>query len=378
MKRLYMLILSMVIVLTGVVSSLYATEAEAATSAFKTEANDSKIYFPLNGQWTTNLKLPVKYNKGTLGGKTFYDLNTPLTAVGYSEVYKLEYDKKIVNIKAILNKSTNKTHIVVSPVKKGSTTLKVNITKSGFNKVVFTTKITVTDRELDWTTVPITDIYKTEFTKSESGYLPEYTKLTLFELNKHRTQITIKDKVGSSAYEIKVAEESVKIMNNLSENPTNLVALKLDEEMQELADMRMKQLIKLGKSDNHDGYNKLIENSANYKGYFIAEVLCTGFSYRQPGSIMEAYKRSTAHWAILSDLRVNYVGLASFKTKDGKLMNITMTGTYYEEGMAEKILSLESEYEYLMTPEERDYYGINDLFDDYDNENSSDDYDWSI
>lgn len=379
MKKLYTIILTMLMALTFVISPLYATETvEAATASYTTEKDNNKIYFPLNTSWTSSLKLPLNYSKGTLGGKKFYDLNTPLTAVGYGETYKLSFDSKIINAKTTLSKSTGKTHIIVSPVKKGKTTLKVTITKSGFNKVVFSTTVVVTDKELDWTTVTVSDIYKTEFSKTKEGYLPEYTKLFLFELNKYRTQVSIKEKVGESAYELKIAEETVKIMNKTNKVTKTLTTLIIDKEMQDLSDLRMKKLIKLGKSDNHAGFDKLIEDSADHQGYYIAEVLSTSTVFKRADLIMDAYKASTRHWAVLTDFKVNAVGTACFKTKSGKLMNVTMTGVYFSDGMAEKILEMESKYEYLMTPSEREYYGVDDTpeIDTY--EEYSDDYDWSI
>lgn len=382
MKKLNIILLTMVITVMFVISPLYATEAvEAATATYTTEKDSEKIYFPLNRYWTNTLKLPLNYRSGSIGGKTFYELGCPIISKGYNESYKFSYNTKLINVKSVYDKTTEKTHIVVAPKSKGTTVLKITVTKDGFNKVVFSTKITVTSKELDWNEQDIKDIYRTEFSSKKSGVMPEYSKLFLYDLNKERKEIKLADEYNTP-YTLKLAEETIKLINQTKTTPKTVLDVKSDKLMDVIAKERVSQLVKAGKIDNHEGFADILENTNEYSDYYVSETLYSSNSFSDINSMMEGYIRSTSHWNVLSDYKVNLVSSYTFKTSKGKLINVTVVGVKLDDAIGGQILDFESEYEYLMNEKEKEEYGIEESYDDYEDYDDSDgayyDYDWDI
>lgn len=378
MKKLYMVLLAMVMTTMFVISPVYATEkAEAATATYTTEKDSEKIYFPLTNVWTASLTLPMNYKSGDMGGKNFYYIGAPSVGLNYGESYKLEFDKTIVNAKKVKDEY-GRTHIVVAPKKKGSTTLKVVVYKTGFNKVTFTTKIKVTDKSLDWNDVSVKDIYKIEFNSTKKGNLPEYTKLFLFEINKERTSILLSDRY-TTAYELKVAEETIKLLSGTTNKTTTLPILTVDEKVQEIADKRAKQLAKTGKLDNHEGLEEILDESGDeYGDISLGEVIVGPVkSFKNPVELVKVYKNSPLHWAQLMYAKNVHIGVSCLKADNGQLLNVTNPASHATDEVWSKVLELDKKYEYLMTPEEREYYGVDDLYDE-DYEEFIDEYEWSI
>ncbi|QHQ60195.1 hypothetical protein Ana3638_04885 [Anaerocolumna sedimenticola] len=380
MKKLYMILLAMVLVIMGVISPLYATEAQAATKVYVTESNKDKLYFPMHKIWSSEIKIPLKYNAGTLGGKTFYDMSYAMLSTGYKEVYTFTYDKKVITVKTEENKSTGRKHIVVSPKKMGTTTLKIKISHPQFNAVTLTTKITITDKELNWKYANIKDKYKQEYDSVKSGILNEQTKLFLFELNKERSTISLKERYKSSAYEFKLAQETIKLHNNLTEDPECMNTLKVGNKVfDKIAKQRMSQLTKLNKMDNHEGLDELLADKF-YDAYMIGETLCQSTVFRYPSDIVKSYKGSPLHWGQLTDVNSNYISAYTFKTNNGTMINVAIPGTDFlvnNVDVSTDSLNLWEKYAYLMTPEEREYYGVDDIYDE-EYEEYTDEYDWSI
>ena len=368
MKKLYMMLLTMVLVVMSLATPLYATQGGTSATAFSTQDSKDKIYFRMKGSWDSDLKLPIKYNQGTLGGANFYDMGHVILGEGYNEKYELTFNQNTVTAKIVDNEETGRKHLVVAPKKKGATTLTVKVSHPEFNTVTLNTKVTVTDKVLDWTSTPIVDKYRQEYNSVKTGILIENTKLFIFELNKERSAIKLSDVYKDSKYGMKVAEETIKLLTGGKSTPTSMHILKSGHKaMDNLAKLRVQELSIANEHDDHEGLYTILETRV-YDDYNMGETLLQSKNFRHPEGLVKGYKSSPLHWAQLTSNRYNHIVAYTFKSNNGTLLNVSIPfADYIVEGVdvIGAIVDLSSKWANLMTEEEKEYYGDYSIFDEH-------------
>lgn len=380
MKKLYTILLTMVIALTFVISPLYATEiVEAATATYTTEKDSNKVYFNWKSRVEDKVTLPLDYKLGPKATKNYYETEAIVCSSKVNPGITLDYDKKIVDVKTV--KSHEGTRLLIKPKKVGKTTVKATFKSKGFNTYTKSISVVVSKAK---TKLAITfskgrNIYETEYDSIKEGFLKESTKLFWVELNAERAAINLRDYVNNSAYEYAVLNEKIKLINNSKIDYKTLPEFKSNSVFQDLTKERYSQLLKLGMSDKHAGFYELASDS-KYDDYIINEVITLTGGYASPYDMVESYKGSKLHWGKLTNPMSYAVYTVCFKTKAGATMNVTNSGAYFNPELTDELLNVDSKYEYLMTPEERDYYGVDgtDYDDSEDYQDSLDDNGWSI
>lgn len=359
MKKLYMILLTMMMTMMFVISPLYATETvEAATATYTTEKDSNKIYFPWNGRAEDKINLPLDYKYGTVVGKNYYSTYPIISKTSVNPKVSITFNKTIVDVKTSV--SEEGTVLAIRPKKVGKTTVKVKFVKEGFNTYTKSIVVSVTKKKTKLSSVlgKGTNVYENEYKKTESGILKENTKLFLAEINAERQSIKLMDYAKGSKYRYTVLNETNKLLNNTSEDYDVLPSIKLDKVLGEVVTQRFEQLLKKGKLDNHEGFEEIVRKSDKFDEYILHEVLNLVGGYSSPRGLVESYKGSRQHWSRLIEANSNIAGTVCFKTTSGSTINVTISGYEVPEDIGDEILELDFKYEHLMTPEERNYYGV--------------------